>query len=257
MPEQDMFNWYEKLYPDVESSKAYSKYCMLAFGNDFSQQCFSNIEQISFMLSKLHINAQHKVLDIGCGIGKLDEYMNDATGANIVGLDYSPAAVKIAKERTSSKQGLSFECGNMDEIDYPPNSFDVIFSIDAIFFSADLVKLLQKLNDMLKIGGKLAIYYSEIKFDEEASIDILLPQNTQVGLALEKSGLSYLYYDLTENLYNHMIIKRKTALSLKEDFAIEDKKYLFDYAYRESIPPDMSLSSFKKFQARYLYLHEK
>ena len=41
-----MYEWYEKLYVDVVK-RTYSEYCVKAFGADFSQQGFSDMEQIS------------------------------------------------------------------------------------------------------------------------------------------------------------------------------------------------------------------
>lgn len=257
MSGQNMFSWYNELYPDVENSATYSKYCNLVFGKDFSQQGFSDFEQINFMLSKLDIKTKDKVLEIGCGTGKLSEYIYGLTNAEIIGVDYSQTAIQIAKERTREKHGLSFLCSDMDEMSFPVSSFDIIYSIDAIFFSKDLPKLLLKLNKLLKDNGKLIICYSEIRFDEKVSIENLLPQNTQVGQAFEKVGLTYQFFNLTDYLYKHMLLKRRIALALKEEFVVEGKEYLFDYIFRESIPVDMSLSTFKDFQARYLYLYEK
>ncbi len=257
MSEQDMFSWYQKLYLDVENSKTYSDYCVIAFGKDFSQQGFSDMHQVDFMLSQLGLAENNKVLDIGCGTGKLDEHIYEAFGVNMVGVDYSPTAIQLAMQRTNRKTGLQFYCNDMDEIYFPNESFDNIFSIDAIFFSADLPKLLSKVKNWLKKGGKLAICYSEIRFDSAVPLDVLQPHNTDIGRAFEKAGLNYTCFDLTEILYKHMLLKRKTAIELKDSFHKEDNSYLFDYIYRESIPGDMKLSAFKEFQARFLYLYEK
>lgn len=54
-----------------------------------------------------------------------------------------------------------------------------------------------------------------------------------------------------------MVLKRKTAQVLKEEFIAEGNEYLFDYVFRESMPEDMSLSEFRNFHSRYMYLCEK
>lgn len=68
-----MLSWYEKLYPIVDESKVYSEYCTKVFGMDLSQQGFSTMNQINFMLDKLKLGNKHKAVDIGCGTGKLIE----------------------------------------------------------------------------------------------------------------------------------------------------------------------------------------
>ena len=141
MEKRDMFSWYRDLYPDVENSMTYSKYCTAAFGKDFSQQGFSDSEDIAFMLSQLRVKTDSHLLDIGCGSGKRDEFIHEQTGASIVGLDYSPAAIEIAKARAQAQHNLVFSCADMDTVDYPAGTFDIIFSIDSIFFSEDLSQL--------------------------------------------------------------------------------------------------------------------
>ncbi|MCL1830752.1 MAG: class I SAM-dependent methyltransferase [Oscillospiraceae bacterium] len=255
MSSNNMFAWYEGLYRDVINSKTYSKYCETVFGIDLSQQGFSDKEQLDLLISKLHIGTEDRVLDIGCGIGRIDEYIHSYTGANIIGIDASPTAIDIASSHNHNK--LQFECINMDDICYLDGSFDAILCIDAIFFSDDIELLLSKLYRMLKNGGYIGILYFEIIFDDNTANSILLAENTPVARSYKNLGLSYSYNDLTEQTYYHMIGKRLAAEKLKDEFIAEGNEYLYEYIARESIAHDMKFEQFKEKISRYLYIVEK
>ena len=253
--ENNMFEWYEKLYSDVHRSSSYRRYCEKVFGRDFSQQGFSDISQINLMLSNLSIKANQKVLDVCCGTGKLDRFIHELTNADITGIDYSQTAIEIANQQKTL--GLSYICTDMDEYNYINNSYDAIFSIDAIFFSSDLTRLLLKLINALKREGILALYYIEIIFDNETDPEILDVDNTPIAKAFKSLNASYRYCDVTDNTYSHMKLKNRIGKEMKDEFQSEGNSYLYEYIVRESIPEDMSLEEFKERYARYLYIYEK
>ena len=55
------------------------------------------------------------MLDLGCGNGKMAEYISDCTGANLTGIDFIPFAIQQAQERTQAKRDrLEFKAeGNL------------------------------------------------------------------------------------------------------------------------------------------------
>ena len=62
--ENEMFDWYQDYYTTVEKSAVYSKYCNMVFGRDFSQQGFSNMDQITAMLNLLEIKPNYLVASV-------------------------------------------------------------------------------------------------------------------------------------------------------------------------------------------------
>jgi len=66
--------------------------------------------------------AKGRVLDVGCGAGRVALYLQDRKGLDVLGLDISPLAVKVARLRGVKKTVvLPFE-----RIDFPRGSFDTI-----------------------------------------------------------------------------------------------------------------------------------
>ena len=90
---------YERFYDMASHSKAFADYCREAFGEDFSQDGFSDTKQTDMILSHIPLKNDTKILDIGCGNGKMLGYLKRKTGAHICGFDYSQSAVRDAKKR--------------------------------------------------------------------------------------------------------------------------------------------------------------
>ena len=91
------YNEYEQFYKMTEDSKAFRSFCEAAFGEDFSQDGFSDISQINRILEIVPEGSDIHVLDIGCGNGKVLGYLQKKTGVYIHGFDYSQNAINTAK----------------------------------------------------------------------------------------------------------------------------------------------------------------
>lgn len=62
------YNEYEEFYSMVKHSSAFRAYCKDAFGEDFSQDGFSDINQIKMILNHIPSRKNVHVLDVGCGM---------------------------------------------------------------------------------------------------------------------------------------------------------------------------------------------
>jgi ubiquinone/menaquinone biosynthesis C-methylase UbiE len=93
-----------------------------------------------------------KLLDVGCGDGG-DFIYYSKKGAKIFGLDISKEQIRLAKEKTSGK----FIVGNMEEIPYPDNFFDVVTSKYALQSSKDVRKALEEMVRVAKKGAEILI----------------------------------------------------------------------------------------------------
>jgi ubiquinone/menaquinone biosynthesis C-methylase UbiE len=246
--------WYDAFYETVEKSKAYAAYCTQAFGRDFSQQGFCNMEQITFMLEKVCLQPNKKVLDIGCGNGKMVEYISSAYKVSGFGFDISGAAIEAANRRTAGKENLSFLVGSINDMRYEEKSFDAALSVDTLYFADDLPKTLREILGWVKPGGYFAAFFSEFRFSKDDPPDKLTPHGTGLAKALKEEHISYDVYDFTKSHYDVMRHKKKVISGMKQAFEAEGTGILYDNAYTESIDEDMSYEEFEKFSARYLYI---
>ena len=129
-------NEYEQFYTMAENSQAFKEFCKDAFGEDFSQDGFSNLDQIRMILPYVPKREEVHILDIGCGNGKMLGYLQSQTNAYIHGFDYSKKAIETAKKLYPNHS--DFKEGIIGEVEYVEDSFDVITSMDSMYFAQDM-----------------------------------------------------------------------------------------------------------------------
>lgn len=100
-----------------------------------------------------------RILDIGCGPGIQTIELAKLSGGVVVALDLMPQMIARVEE-AAAEQGLSdrIETVQMDmkKMDFPDNSFDLIWSEGAIYLIG-FKKGLEKIRRFLKPGGYVAV----------------------------------------------------------------------------------------------------
>ena len=95
-----------------------------------------------------------QVLDYGCGTGVHSMYMAKR-GASVTGIDISDVAIKVA-EVFAKRENVSHRCnflvGNVEKMEFPDNSFDIILSSGMMAY-LDLDKALSEVCRVLKKDG--------------------------------------------------------------------------------------------------------
>ena len=113
-----------------------------------------NIHYHSFLLNELPKTC-HRVLEIGCGKGKLSIELAKKV-KEVVGIDLSSEMLKIARSRSKGINNIRFEQTDYMQKDYPPAYFDAIVSV-ATFHHMDWPAVLKRAKGDLKPGGKLLV----------------------------------------------------------------------------------------------------
>ena len=227
--------WYRAYYSMTASSKVYSRFCTELYGRDLCQTDFSDMAQIEMLLQAAQLKPGDRVLDLGCGSGLFAEYISDRTGARVWGVDYIPEAIQLAQQRTASKRDrLDFRTGNFDHLDYFPQSFDLLVSIDTLYMPNNLPASLQVLNSLLAPGGRMLILYLTILFDPNQPRAVLQPDNTDLARALQQVKLPYRTWDLSESTFHLMRRKHALAQAMRADFEVEGTLFLYNHLIAES-----------------------
>ena len=100
----------------------------------------------------------HMVLDLACGTGAITKRIATKVGSsgNVVGVDSSISAIKIAKKENRSKTNLDFVLSDAEFIKFN-KKFDVVTCQYALFFFPDANKVLRNIKQYLKKNGILAL----------------------------------------------------------------------------------------------------
>lgn len=114
---------------------------------------------------------EKKILDIGCGRGRVAAHVASFTGSNVVGINIDSDQLESAKTFAQKKgfnEQCTFQMADLNEIPFPfpDNSFDGIYHVQVFSYSKDLKSLCKELNRILKPGGKIAcLDWVRLKYD--------------------------------------------------------------------------------------------
>jgi len=248
-----MSRGYDNLLSRTETSKAYSMFCDRVFDKDLSQYNVLDMEQLNTLIEKLELKPSEVALDLGCGNGKIAEYISDLTGAKMVGLDFAAEVIKRAQQRTVNKKDrLTYVVGDIDELSFEEESFDAVISIDTLYFVENIDTTIGKLKSLLKPqNGRLAIFYDQ-SCDPDESRDVLLPENTKVGKALKNNGLTFQIMDYTTNSRGIWVREIEAAEQLKELFEKEGNADIYEDRAQDAKRTLETIENGR--QVRYFYL---
>jgi ubiquinone/menaquinone biosynthesis C-methylase UbiE len=251
-----MRDWYERYYSAVAGSAANATYCERLAGRNFCQHDFIEIRHLDQVIEVSGMRSGQRVLDLGCGNGFIAEYLSDQTGARFVGLDYIPEAIRQAQERTRAKRNrLEFQVGDMARLEFPASTFDLVLSIDTLYFTG-LAETLEQIRVVAKPGGRLVAFYSHGCVPpaplETFARESALPDGTPLALVLRENGLQYQTWDYTQDDYRHALHKRQIAEALRAQFEAEGNRFLYDNHAGEAAGVLRAIEG--QAHGRYLYL---
>merc|ERR1711974_206121 len=112
------------------------------------------------MAKALDLNEKSKVLDIGCGRGRIAYHMASSTGANVVGINIDNTQLQNAKEFAASSpyaSQLSFKRANYnDPLPFDDETFDALYQVQVFTYAKDKKELCKELFRVMKPGAKFS-----------------------------------------------------------------------------------------------------
>ena len=167
------------------------------------------------------------------GDGEIAEFMSDATEAHITGLDYIESAIARAQQRTTTKRDrLDFRVGDLTCPTLPPRSFDMILSLDTIYFSQHYARTLESWKDLTTSDGQMVIFYSHGANPENPKETFrrktLPPDCTPLAGALRECHVEFRTWDFTSQDLQLAERKLKCLEELEADFRAEGNEFLYE-----------------------------
>src|SRR5258708_2756589 len=101
-----------------------------------------------------HLSATARVLDAGCGTGGLLRHLHAARPAwRMTGLDFSPLACELARERT----GGEVVQGSIAGLPFADTTFEAVTSCDVVCQVADPARAVREFHRCLSPGGVVVL----------------------------------------------------------------------------------------------------
>jgi 2-polyprenyl-3-methyl-5-hydroxy-6-metoxy-1,4-benzoquinol methylase len=224
-----MWDWYDRFYEAAPRSQSHHLFCEQVYGLDLCQHGFADVSQLSRLIGSTGIGAADRVLDLGCGTGLIARYVARQTGASVHGIDYSPRAIALARQRAAgSALPLTFAVGNLDAISPPDVPYDVVLALDTLYLG-DLTATIFGIRASLVPGGRLGASYSIALRDHPGSPpEILEPDHTPLAIGLNAAGMPYLWWDVTAEDLTHARRRLVVLAELETRFADEGNGFLYD-----------------------------
>jgi len=242
------YSAYEEFYTMASESEAFKNFCKDAFGEDFSQDGFSDINQINRILEYIPQKNNVHILDIGCGNGKMLGYLQKKTGAFIHGFDYSEKAIETANALCPLNS--EFREGVIGETEYEDAQFDVITSMDTLYFAKDMSAFVAQIKHWLKPDGVFFVGYQEGDVMSKTKD----AHTTVLAEALRANGMPYEAEDITKQVYELLLKKRAAAEKHRAEFEAEGHKNWYEMLSWQTEYAQVPYVEFKEKLARYLYV---
>ncbi len=95
-----------------------------------------------------------RVLDVGCGSGWATRLMAEkALGGRLVGIDIADEMIKLARETSTSFSNVEFHVASAERLPFGDGEFTHAFSMESLYYYADMLAALQEIKRVLKPGG--------------------------------------------------------------------------------------------------------
>lgn len=114
-------------------------------------------------LSFIDFQPDWTILDVGCGGGKnIARMLKRSPQGQVYGIDYSEESVAMSRKKNGKLLGSRcfIEQGNVMELPYENEKFDLVTAFETVYFWPDLNKSFSEVYRVLKPGGMFMFSYA-------------------------------------------------------------------------------------------------
>jgi ubiquinone/menaquinone biosynthesis C-methylase UbiE len=105
-------------------------------------------------IARMNVPPGARVLDVGCGSGWATRLLADYAGTGrVTGIDISDEMVRLARESSQSYKHVDFQAASAEQLPFPDNEFTHAFSMESLYYYADISKALKEIQRVLRPGG--------------------------------------------------------------------------------------------------------
>lgn len=105
-------------------------------------------------IALMSIPADARVLDVGCGSGWATRLMAEkARDGRVTGIDIADEMIRIARDTSTSLSNVEFQVASAEELPFKDGEFTHAFSMESLYYYADIPGALREIKRVLKSGG--------------------------------------------------------------------------------------------------------
>jgi len=112
-----------------------------------------NIRVIERLFPYTDLKGIENVLEIGCGVGMLSDYLSKNYDMNVVGTDVDADQIEIAKKYFKDNEKLSFSIETATNLPFDNSAFDMVLSFKVLHHISDWETVLKEVNRVLRPKG--------------------------------------------------------------------------------------------------------
>jgi ubiquinone/menaquinone biosynthesis C-methylase UbiE len=137
-------------------------------------------EVLRDLVSTSGVGTGSKVLEIGCGTGNYIIALQELADCSCWGVDPSAEMLSRAKERSAR---IIFGLGRGERLGFPPDFFDLVFSVDVVHHLEDHLAYFSEAHRILKLGGEVCtVTDSAWIIRHRLPLALYFPQTVEVDL---------------------------------------------------------------------------
>jgi len=146
------------------------------------------------LIQAVGVYSGDRVLDVGCGTGRLGQYVADLVGpeGTVSGIDPLPLRVEIAARKHPRFQ---VSVGRAEDLSqFSDQSFDLVYANSVFHWIADKPRALREALRVLKPGGRLAVNSADGDHAHQSVAlvrDALLEEGLESAAAARENGHNY------------------------------------------------------------------
>jgi len=237
---------FNRLIDTATKSKAYLDYCEDIYSYRMHLFNMMDKEQLDYLFNAVAITPTDTILDLGCGTGSILNTLVNKYNCKGIGIDQlNEPLVRRCSDR------ILYINENLDDLVEYTISPTITLAVDSLYFSADLNRLIRHLKSFS--NNRLYLYYSQYIFSENQRDETLLqPDNTRLGAALRRTGITYRTIDYSSNEYALYENALRVLPKYQKAFADEENSYLYETKMRENQSGKDMYD--KGLASRYLYI---
>jgi ubiquinone/menaquinone biosynthesis C-methylase UbiE len=147
-------------------------------------------------IALMRVDRDGRILDVGCGSGWATRLMAQrATEGRVVGIDISDEMVELARSSSGNMPNVEFHVASAEALPFSSDEFTHAFSMESLYYYADISAALTEIHRVLRPKGQLAIvvdlYLENVashQWVEQLNVPVQLLSSLQYRMLLETAG---------------------------------------------------------------------